>query len=91
MLLTNSQRLASNSYSNDSPIIKESIISYFRFASLPQKTFVDVHHSELTYDDGLVIQLAGITESTESYFTLKESSSGPAILENFFMLNQLVI
>ena len=61
-----------NNY-NGSPILRESVISWYEIPARPLKHYLEIEKTVLERDDNLFMSLSGITTKEESFFTVTES------------------
>ena len=74
MLLTNTQRFDSESYSTEGPIISESVIKFFNMPMIRiDRTFV-IEETLLSYDNNLLMPVVGLTDNEKTFFSIFELS-----------------
>ena len=59
-------------FEHDSPVIKESIISYYEIPSIPIRHQLSLQDTILDYDNNMFMSLAGITDQEVDFFEVQE-------------------
>ena len=70
--LTNQRRFVSDKYEGDTPILKESIVTWYEFPRTPLGKFFTINVSLLERDDSLFINIEDVTKVEETYFSIEK-------------------